>query len=223
MSSAAKYTPERLAEAARSCTSLDEVIVFFGTQPYSRLRRYLRRRFEQCGIDISHFRARRPYQRNCPRPTRDALREADSVSVSIADVLRKLGRADTSRTRGFLRQWIAEDGLDTSHFLGQAHRRGKPSPTPMKPAERILVKHDGARRTKTVLLRRALRQTGVPERCAACGTGPVWTGKPMTLEVDHIDGDWSDDRPGNLRLLCPNCHAATRTWCRGGARSTSCR
>lgn len=41
-------------------------------------------------------------------------------------------------------------------------------------------------------------------------------GKALTLEIDHINGDWSDDRAENLRLLCPNCHAITDTWCRGG-------
>ena len=35
----------------------------------------------------------------------------------------------------------------------------------------------------------------------------------MTLEVDHVNGDWSDNRPGNVRLLCPNCHATTDTYC----------
>jgi hypothetical protein len=31
------------------------------------------------------------------------------------------------------------------------------------------------------------------------------------------NGDWRDDREQNLRLRCPNCHAETDTWCRGGA------
>ena len=68
------------------------------------------------------------------------------------------------------------------------------------------------------MLRRALCEIGVPEQCALCGTGPEWIGKPMTLEIDHVNGDWSDNQRENLRLLCPNCHAITDTWCRGGRR-----
>lgn len=213
-----QYTRERLAEAAASCSNIDEVIAFFGTQPYSNLRRYLYKRFEHFGIDISHFPRRRRDPISPPRPTADELRSAVAETISIAGALEVLGRPGNGRLRRLFHQWVAEDGIDTSHFLGQAHQRGRTSST-AKRAEDILIRHDGTRRTKTTLLRRALRDVGVPEECARCGVAPKWLGKPMTLEIDHINGDWSDDRRENLRLLCPNCHAVTITWCRGGRRT----
>ena len=35
---------------------------------------------------------------------------------------------------------------------------------------------------------------------------------PLSLEVDHIDGDNSNDDRSNLEALCPNCHSQTSTW-----------
>ncbi|MFD7627840.1 HNH endonuclease [Streptomyces sp. NPDC059851] len=212
----AGYTRERLAEAATRCTSMDEAIDFLGTKRYPRLDSYLRERFRKFGIDISHF-GRRKHQRHT-RPDSTTLRDAVAASHSLAEALRRLGIAVSGSQRASLKRWIREDGLSTEHFLGQGHQRGKPGPTPLKPAANILVKHDGTRRTQTGLLRRALGEVGMPERCDRCGVTPSWRGRPMTLEIDHINGDWSDDRRENLRLLCPNCHAITSTWCRGGRR-----
>nr|WP_234344174.1 HNH endonuclease signature motif containing protein [Streptomyces sp. NRRL F-5123] len=206
-----------LREAAARCRDIDEVIAFLGTPPYSKLGRYLIRRFAHHGIDVSHFR--RADRRQAPSAAQ--VREAVAASVSIAGTLRRLGRPDNGRERARLREQIAAAGIDDTHFLGQAHQRGRPGPKRVRPAAEVLVKREDGSRTRTVVLRRAMAQMGVAEVCAQCGTGPVWRGRPMTLEVDHVNGDRGDDRLENLRLLCPNCHAVTSTWCRGAGPGPS--
>lgn len=50
------------------------------------------------------------------------------------------------------------------------------------------------------------------QECVICGGGNMWNGKVLNLEIDHINGDRSDSRVCNLRLLCPNCHSQTVTF-----------
>lgn len=47
--------------------------------------------------------------------------------------------------------------------------------------------------------------------CLICGISE-WNGKPITLELDHIDGNSSNNVRENVRLLCPNCHSQTDNW-----------
>jgi hypothetical protein len=39
-----------------------------------------------------------------------------------------------------------------------------------------------------------------------------WQNQPITLEVEHIDGDKWNNKRDNLELLCPNCHSQTATY-----------
>jgi hypothetical protein len=203
------YTRERLAEAARSSRALSEALLTLGVDPKSSTRRYVQARMRSMGIDTSHF------EREGARWTREILEPAVAASTSVYDVLRHLGPDAVGGHRSHISRRIEAHGIDTSHFIPRGRRTQRRRRRP----EDLLVEQNphNVRRVPGDRLRRAMLQLGVMECCALCGTGPQWRGRPLPLEVDHVDGDQHDDRAENLRLLCPNCHAVTRTWCRGGA------
>lgn len=50
-------------------------------------------------------------------------------------------------------------------------------------------------------------------KCVKCGIGDKWNDEPLSLHLDHIDGNSDNNSLQNLRWLCPNCHSQTETWC----------
>ena len=65
---------------------------------------------------------------------------------------------------------------------------------------------------KTSSLKKRLVAEGFKEnKCESCGIGNEWNGLPLTLQLDHINGNSLDHSLENLRILCPNCHTQTET------------
>lgn len=202
------YTAEALAQALDNATNLRDVVIALGLEDSPYRRRYVSQRLRSFGLDQSrllgsHFRY-----------TPELLAEAAAQCTSIRGVVRFLEARAVGGTEAHVGRLLKKYGIDTSHFTGASHGRGARSPTRL-PAHVILVKAPAdSGRTKARLLRRALDDVGVEVRCAGCAIGPEWQGRALTLEIDHINGDLTDNRRENLRYLCPNCHATTDSYCR---------
>lgn len=48
--------------------------------------------------------------------------------------------------------------------------------------------------------------------CAICGAPSMWLDLPLAFVMDHIDGDPTNNRRENLRLICPNCDSQLATY-----------
>ncbi|MEU1115754.1 MULTISPECIES: HNH endonuclease signature motif containing protein [unclassified Streptomyces] len=207
------FTTEELRAAAAASTSVRGVARTLGVPDDSRSRATLSRMLRTQRIDTGHFSYRR-----VAIPEED-LRDQVRSATSYADVMRGLNMevSDTNHRR--VRRAAARLGLDTSHFRRRAW--GQPDrPRQAPAAQRVLVVlPPQSGRTNRSQLHRALTEIGVPYECTSCGNTGVWLGQPITLQIDHVNGDWRDNRRANLRYLCPNCHALTETWCRQKRRS----
>jgi 5-methylcytosine-specific restriction endonuclease McrA len=65
---------------------------------------------------------------------------------------------------------------------------------------------------QTYKLKLRLFNEGIKEnKCEECGISE-WMGKKINCDLDHVDGNRTNHKFENLRILCPNCHSQTPTY-----------
>lgn len=139
------------------------------------------------------------------------LRKAVSECFSASAVLKHFQIDISGGNYKTLHKYIAKFNLDTSHWTGQGHLKGKTHGWIQKiPLEDILKEgsfYDGGK-----LKKRLIKAGLLLGPCFACGQGDTWNGKPLVLQLEHKNGDNTDNRLENLCLICPNCHTQTATF-----------
>lgn len=141
------------------------------------------------------------------RYTEQQLIEAVKNSKSTSQVCREIGIVPIGGNFKTVNKKIKDLNLNTDHFTRQGWSKGMKFPGKGIPLKTIMVKNSSY--TNVPVLKRRILEAGVfPRECMKCKR-KKWLGKPIPLELHHINGEHFDHRSTNIELLCPNCHSFT--------------
>ena len=141
--------------------------------------------------------------------TDDEFRRAVAESLSVRQVLDRIGLVPAGGNYKTVQTRIARLGLDTAHFTGAAWNQGARYKNFGKPFSWDDILVENSLYASTFRLRKRLIEYGLKEaKCESCAL-VEWLGEPIPLELHHANGINNDHRLTNLQLLCPNCHALT--------------
>jgi len=142
--------------------------------------------------------------------TDEQLIEAVHQSYSVRSVIVALGLVPAGGNYVQVQSRIKQLRLNTVHFTGMGWNKGKRYHTSTRPkVETLLVTGSTVQSYK---LKNRLYEVGLKRpKCELCGWSKSSADGRIPVELDHINGDHTDNRIENLRILCPNCHSLQAT------------
>jgi len=137
--------------------------------------------------------------------TKEQIEEALVDSISMADAAAKLKVHFAT-----FKKYAKSFGLYNPNQGRKGSNKPKEDGIGKIPLNEILQgKHPSYQTYK--LKKRLYAEEFKENKCEECGTDS-WNGKILECELDHVDGDRTNHKFENLKVLCPNCHSQTHTF-----------
>ena len=131
------------------------------------------------------------------RPSKEEFALIVANAHSVKDVVRALGYGTVNGANSTtVKKRINREQLNTSHFKIKMMKSYTD--------DEVFCKNTAA--SQSVLRRRYKANAYTSYCCSICKQPPMWQNKPLTLILDHIDGDNKNGELTNLRWVCPNCN-----------------
>jgi hypothetical protein len=135
------------------------------------------------------------------------LKDAVTQSECWSDVCRKVNVTVCTFNFRRIQELCKTNNIDYNHFnIKKTFRRNK------KNWDSADVYKKNSLFPRSQLRQKILKEGWLPYFCRDCKIDNTWNGKPLTLEIEHINGINDDNRKENLTWLCPNCHSQTNTY-----------
>lgn len=145
----------------------------------------------------------------------EALKNLIDNSETITEVLAHFGLQNKGSNHVTLKNRCLHDNIDLSALkkrsinLQMATMRNRRRYHKI-PISEILVENSTYNRTNLKI--RLIDENIIDYKCQKCGLEGEWQGEKLSLILDHINGISNDNRPNNIRFLCPNCNSQTPTF-----------
>jgi hypothetical protein len=126
----------------------------------------------------------------------DIIKHSKEVN-SVAQLLIKLDLRPAGGNFANMKRLLQKLNIKTDHWKGQAWNKGQQL-------------KDWSKYKQTKHFRKHLLKER-DFKCESCNR-KTWNKKQIPLEIHHVDGDRTNNKLDNLKVLCCNCHATTETW-----------